>query len=171
VVFTGFEAYPDVDEYADGQTEMNRLGNQVKGYWYQDRDYWDNFYYNCYSGGAFLLKTDNSLLNERAYYISEIANSDKEDFTLIYKSSADLNFGKYEYATEGDSVVMEVWDDTTETLVARVRVTDADEVATAKGLWDAMIDYLENPVGYEHVPVEDYFTVNNYSVVVFMNGA
>ena len=171
VVFTGFEAYPDVDEYADGQTELNRLGHQVTGYWYYDHDYWDNFFYNCYSGGAFLLKTDNSLLNERAYYISEIANSDKEDFTLIYKSSADLNFGKYEYATEGDSVVMEVWDDTTETLIARVRITDADEVATAKGLWDAMIDYLENPVGYEEAPVEDYFTVNNYSVVVFMNGA
>jgi len=50
-------------------------------------------------------------------------------------------------------------------------VNNEEEVATAEGLWDEMMAYLENNEDYEMVDVEDYFTVNNYSVVVYLNGA
>ncbi len=172
VIFTGLSDYPDFIQDQDGQTELNGLGHEVTGYWFYDRDYWSNFWYNCYSGGAFILTTYSSLLMEEAHYISNIGNSDKSDYTLLYQASEEFTFGKYEYAAEGHSMVMELWDDTTETLIARVRVTDAEEVATAEALWDAMMDYLEdpNPDNYNMVDIEDYFPVNNYSVVVFLNG-
>jgi hypothetical protein len=172
VIFTGLSDYPDQDEYVDGQKELNRLGHEVAGYWYFDHDYWSNFWLGCYSGGAYILTTYNSLLKEEAHFISDIGNSDKNDFTQLYKATDTFDFGKYEYATEGDSMVIEVWKDKTESLVARLRVDNAEEVAAAEALWDEMMAYLLGAPGeYEMVEVQDYFPVNNYSVVVFLNGA
>lgn len=172
VIFTGLSDYPDHYEYVDGQEELNTLGHEVSGYWYFGHDYWSNYWHNCYSGGAYILTTYNSLLKEEAHFISDIGNSDKNDFTRLYKATDTFDFGKYEYATEGDSMVIEVWNDKTESLVARLRVDNPEEVATAVALWDEMMAYLlGDPDEYEMVEVEEYFPVNNYSVVVFLNGA
>ena len=44
-------------------------------------------------------------------------------------------------------------------------------LAAAEALWDEMMAYIDGNPDYEMVDVEDYFTVNNYSVVVYLNGA
>ena len=171
VVFTGFESEPNFDDYQDTQRGLNLLGRQVAGHWFFGQDYWQAYWFEGSRGGAFILTTDNGLLGESAHYISDISTFDRNDYTRLYKASEDFDFGKYEYATEGHSVVIELWDDKTETLVARVLVNNEEEVATAEGLWNEMMAYLENNEDYEMVDVEDYFHVNNYSVVVYLNGA
>lgn len=171
VIFTGLEAAPDLQEYVSDQGELNMLSQEIYGYWFFDGwDYWSNFYYNCFSGGAFVL-IPNGIGRQTAYFISDIGNSDKNDLTLLYNAADDFNFGKFEYATEGHSMVIELWDDKTESLVARIRVDNPEEVAAAEALWDEMMAYIDGNPDYEMVDVEDYFTVNNYSVVVYLNGA
>ncbi|MBQ1254881.1 MAG: hypothetical protein IIX91_03760, partial [Clostridia bacterium] len=169
-IFTGLEEAPDQEPLISAQGELTMLGLSIYGYWFFENDYWSGIYDNSFSGGAFVL-IPNGIGRQTAHYISDIGNSDKNDLTLLYNAADDFNFGKFEYATEGHSMVIELWDDKTESLVARIRVDDAEEVATAEGLWDEMMAYIDGNPDYEMVDVEDYFTVNNHSVVVYLNGA
>ena len=170
VILTGLEAAPDQHELIDDQGELDMLGLAINSYWFTEADIWGCLYDNRYSGGAFVL-IPNGIGRQTAYFISDISKHDKNDLTLLYNAADDFNFGKYEYATEGHSVVIELWDDKTESLVARIRVDNPEEVATAEALWDEMMAYIDGNPDYEMVDVEDYFTVNNYSVVVYLNGA
>lgn len=177
VFFTGLEAYPDNCAYLDDQAEMDVLGRTVDQYWFWQMEYEEYAWYEAqslqaYDGGAFILVTkSNATLNERAYYISDISALDLNDYTCLYENRELYDAGKYEYANDGKAVIVEVFDENAQKLVARLRlddVNDAQEVATVEQLWDGVDAYLHSDA-YEAVSTDDYFYATDYTVTVYLH--
>lgn len=178
VIFTGVEAYPDNYEYMDDQAEMDTLGRLVDRYWFwSTMMYYETYWYEAqpltaYEGGAFIFVTkSNSTQNQRAYYISDISALDRDDYTCLYDDRELPGTGKYDYPSEGKSVIVEVWDETTQKIVARIGlddVNDAEEVANIEQLWDGVDAYMHSG-SYEKVSADEYFSVSNYTVTVYLN--
>lgn len=71
---------------------------------------------------------------------------------------------KYEYATDEKSVVIELYDEQAQKVVALVRITDEDRLAEIERMWVALFDNCGN-VGFE-----DNTGVDKYRVCVHLNG-
>lgn len=187
VVFTDLDAAPVISDYyysifGEGDQGMvNALGRMVESYWFWQNNgvdkswYWETDVLDDYDCGAFIIsRKNNSLLRECAYYISNIGNLDLNDYTSVFSAHDDYygeitSSGKYEYANNGKAVIAEVWDNETETIVARVRIDGAEDVANIESLWQGVLTYLDSPE-YEEVSVSDYFYFADYTVVLYLHG-
>ncbi len=176
VFFTDVTAYPDEYEFVDGQAELDILGRRVDNYWFWstiiENDWYETEPLSACEGGALLLiSKNNNITNQQAYFISDISALDQNDYTCLYNDHGQCGAGKYEYAYDGKSVVVEVWDENAQKIVARLRLddtNDAEEVATIEQLWEDIDAYMHSG-SYEKVSIDEYFSLSDYTVTVYLN--
>ncbi len=114
-------------------------------------------------GGAFIFAT------ERVEYISDLSNFNECGVVKLYSNDifADIR-GESKYDSNADAVVViELWDQNTGKLMARLRfdsINNAAEIAKISELWQSVVNNVYS------IPIETYMTKTNYRVAVYMTG-
>ncbi|MBO5111412.1 MAG: hypothetical protein J6D21_11945 [Clostridia bacterium] len=102
-------------------------------------------------------------------YVEDLSNADYHDKIRLYPDQLfDDTVGNVKYDANGEKVaIIEVWDTASESVIARIRldnIQNPEEIAQLEALW---LPVKENCDG---APSEDYFTMTDYRVAVYLNG-
>ena len=113
-----------------------------------------------YNIGSFLFGNSN------LYYITASGKA--------YNLTPDTPFkySKYEYNNPEKAITIEVWDNNSDTIAARIRLendTDATIISEIIDLWNEMKAYIGSDK-YSEVSEEEKTTESNYTVVAYFNG-
>jgi len=164
VVMTDLDGYPEPTSYTiDGERFERSVEEELQVYALFVASYYKhNFGDYPRSSASFLFGSGECSANP--YYITA-------DGT-VYDLNANEYFTKYDYNNSEKVVTIEVWDNSTDTVAARLRLepdADTEIIAEIERLWIELDNFLHGDE-YVNLPVENYFTETQYSVVVYLNG-
>lgn len=99
------------------------------------------------------------------YYIDDLSSGKLASCILIHPDdSYNVNAGKYEYGNNEHSIVAEIYDETNKCIIARIRITDPEQVSAIENLWQDMSNLMD-----ANDP-QKVFKTSNYRIIVYMNG-
>lgn len=154
---TGFKLILSNSNSLSNGTDIDKLAQDIFLTYYAERPFPDTLI--GYSCAAYMFH------EECIYRVKNISSANSNPLERIFPTEKFARTGgKYEYGNNGHSIVAEIYEEMSQSVIARIRIDESHLVEIVEELWN---ETNNNRGGNSY---ENTFKTSDYRIIVYLNG-